>query len=45
MVNYLELLDASARERQSIVCFGLDPDISQMPDSMMLPREEKITQF
>ena len=45
MANYLELLESSARERQSIVCMGLDPDISQMPESMMLPREEKIITF
>ena len=45
MANYLELLESSARERQSIVCMGLDPDLSQMPESMMLPREEKITTF
>src|SRR3989344_1982622 len=46
MASYLELLRASAKERQSIVCFGLDPDLSQMPQSTaMLPREERIVQF
>ncbi len=28
-----------------MVCFGLDPDISQMPDSLMQSREEKIVYF
>lgn len=43
-MNYLELLMSSAKERQSIACFGLDPDLSQMPHSA-LPREERIVQF
>ena len=45
MANYLELLAESAREHKSIACFGLDPDISQMPSSLMQPREEKIVYF
>src|SRR3989338_612346 len=44
MAAYLELLAESAKERQSIVCFGLDPDLQQMPHSA-LPREERIAQF
>lgn len=46
MASYLELLRTSAKERQSIVCFGLDPDLQQMPASTaMLPREERIVQY
>ena len=46
MVSYLQFLRDSAKERASIVCFGLDPDISQMPGSTaMLPREERIVQY
>lgn len=45
MANYLDLLSDSTRERQSIVCFGIDPDLQQMPSSLMQPREEKITYF
>ena len=45
MANYLELLESSARERQSIVCFGLDPVLEMMPESLMQPREEKIVYF
>ncbi len=41
---YLELLRESAKGRSSIVCFGLDPDLSQMPHSS-LGREERIVQF
>jgi len=44
MANYLELLENSARERASVVCFGLDPDLSQMPAST-LPCEERIMNF
>jgi orotidine-5'-phosphate decarboxylase len=44
MASYLELLRESAHERNSIACFGLDPDLSQMPHST-LGREERITQF
>ena len=44
MASYLELLRESARERNSIACFGLDPDLQQMPHST-LGREERITQF
>lgn len=44
MGNYLELLSESAKERNSIVCFGLDPDLSQLPHSA-LGREERITSF
>ena len=44
MASYLELLRDSAKERSSIVCFGLDPDLPQMPHST-LPREERIVQF
>ncbi|MEM2137534.1 MAG: orotidine-5'-phosphate decarboxylase [Candidatus Anstonellaceae archaeon] len=43
-MGYLELLSDSAKERQSIVCFGLDPDLQQMPHSA-LGREERIVQF
>lgn len=43
-MGYLELLSESAKENQSIVCFGLDPDLQQMPHSA-LPREERIVQF
>ena len=45
MGNYLDLLAESAKERQSIVCFGLDPELSLLPQSLMQPREEKITYF
>ena len=46
MASYLQLLRDSAKEHSSIVCFGLDPDISQMPQSTaMLPREERITSY
>lgn len=45
MANYLELLEQSARERQSIACFGLDPVLELMPESLMQPREEKIVYF
>lgn len=46
MASYLELLRESAKERSSIVCFGIDPDISQMPSSTsMLPREERMVQY
>ena len=46
MVSYLQFLRDSAKERASIVCFGLDPDISQMPGSTaMLPREERIVSY
>ncbi|MFA6489945.1 MAG: orotidine-5'-phosphate decarboxylase [Candidatus Micrarchaeia archaeon] len=45
MANYLELLESSARERQSIACFGLDPVLELMPESLMQPREEKIVYF
>jgi len=44
-MGYLELLAESAKERQSIACFGLDPDISQLPPSLLQPREEKIAYF
>jgi len=30
-MNYLEFLDESARKSGSILCFGIDPDLSQMP--------------
>ncbi|MCX8195300.1 MAG: orotidine-5'-phosphate decarboxylase [Candidatus Micrarchaeota archaeon] len=43
--NYLDLLQKSAYERQSIVCFGLDPDLQMMPSSLMQPREERIAYF
>lgn len=46
MASYLELLRSSAKERQSIVCFGLDPDLAQMPESTsMLPREERMASY
>lgn len=44
MANYLELLESSATERQSIVCFGIDPDLSLMPPST-LPCEQRIVEF
>jgi orotidine-5'-phosphate decarboxylase len=44
MASYLEFLRASARERASIACFGLDPDLQQMPHST-LGREERIVRF
>lgn len=43
-MDYYEFLKDSARERQSIACFGLDPDLPQMPPSP-LGREERIVQF
>jgi orotidine-5'-phosphate decarboxylase len=42
--NYLDMLSESAKERQSIVCFGLDPSLEQMPHST-LGREERLVQF
>ncbi|MCX8174978.1 MAG: orotidine-5'-phosphate decarboxylase [Candidatus Micrarchaeota archaeon] len=46
MASYLELLRSSAQQRASIVCFGLDPDLQQLPpSSAMLSREERIVQF
>jgi len=45
-MGYLEMLAESAQERKSIVCFGLDPDLEQFPDSLaQLGTEEKITSF
>ncbi|MFA6329024.1 MAG: orotidine-5'-phosphate decarboxylase [Candidatus Micrarchaeia archaeon] len=44
-MGYLELLASSAQERQSIACFGLDPDIAQFPDMPAQGNEEKITSF
>lgn len=44
MGNYLDYLSDTAKERQSIVCFGLDPSLDQMPHSA-LPREERIVSF
>jgi len=44
-MGYLELLASSAQERQSIVCFGLDPDLSQFPDLPAQGNEEKIISF
>ena len=44
-MGYLELLKSSAEERQSIVCFGLDPDISQFPGLSAQGDEGKITSF
>ena len=44
-MGYLELLSSSAQERQSIVCFGLDPDLSQFPATAAQGTEEKITSF
>jgi len=46
MASYLQLLRDSAKERSSIVCFGIDPDIAQMPGSTaMLPREERVVSY
>jgi len=45
MASYLELLEKSAKERQSIVCFGLDPVLEMMPASLMQAREEKMVYF
>jgi len=44
-MGYLEMLASSAQERQSIVCFGLDPDIVQFPELPAQGNEEKITSF
>ena len=44
-MGYLELLRDSAKERQSIVCFGLDPILESMPESLMQPREERIVHY
>lgn len=45
-MSYLEKLASSAEERQSIVCFGLDPDLAQFPESLSAAgTEEKITSF
>ncbi len=44
-MGYLELLASSAKERQSIVCLGLDPDISQFPAFPAQSEEEKIISF
>ncbi len=44
MASYLDFLRTCARERASIICFGLDPDLSLMPHSS-LGREERIVQF
>ncbi|MCX6771118.1 MAG: orotidine-5'-phosphate decarboxylase [Candidatus Micrarchaeota archaeon] len=44
-MGYLELLSSSAQERQSIVCFGLDPDLPQFPDLPAQGNEEKIISF
>jgi len=44
-MGYLELLESSAQERQSIVCFGMDPDISQFPSLPSEGNEEKIFSF
>ena len=44
-MGYLELLSSSAEERQSIVCFGLDPDLSQFPALAAQGNEEKIISF
>ena len=45
MASYLQLLRDSVKERNSIVCFGLDPDLQQMPQSLMQQREEKIVYY
>jgi orotidine-5'-phosphate decarboxylase len=45
-MGYLEKLASSAQERQSIACFGLDPDLSQFPPSLSATgTEEKIASF
>jgi len=44
-MGYLETLASSAQERQSIVCFGLDPDIAQFPSLPAQGTEGKITHF
>ena len=44
-MGYLELLASSAQERQSIVCFGLDPDVPQLPLLPAQGNEEKIVSF
>ena len=44
-MGYLELLATSAQERQSIVCFGLDPDTSQFPALPMQGTDDKIISF
>ena len=44
-MGYLELLASSAEERQSIACFGLDPDLAQFPSLPAQGNEEKIISF
>ena len=44
-MGYLELLASSAQERQSIVCFGLDPDVLQFPALPAQGNEGKIISF
>ena len=44
-MGYIEFLRDSARERQSMVCFGLDPVLESMPESLMQPREERIVYY
>jgi len=34
-MGYLELLEQSASERGSIVCFGIDPVFEDMPKSFL----------
>jgi len=44
-MGYLETLSSSAQERQSVVCFGLDPDILQFPELAAQGNEGKIISF
>ena len=45
-MGYLELLSESAKGRGSIACFGLDPDIGQMPETFRSqPQEEALVSF
>ncbi|MCX8197337.1 MAG: orotidine-5'-phosphate decarboxylase [Candidatus Micrarchaeota archaeon] len=44
-MSYLELLSEHAERRNSILCFGIDPDLAQMPQMHADTAEEKIVKF
>lgn len=44
-MGYLELLEQTARERKSIVCFGIDPALEEMPAIEAQNPEEKIVKY
>ncbi|MCX6769172.1 MAG: orotidine-5'-phosphate decarboxylase [Candidatus Micrarchaeota archaeon] len=44
-MGYFEYLDKSARERKSIVCFGLDPDLNKIPAFGEANTEERIVKY